>query len=379
MSRQQHADPTMGDISVCTYNILSPDLADPKMFYTAHNTWLDRDRRYDLIVHKLLLQTAALTVIALQEVPLSWVGRLTAFFDSNNYAFVVTNYGDKESGYMGVGIAFPRVYTLKDARIVVVADELNALHPPVKEQPPPARGSGWPPIDTLVAPLAKVVGGVVRYFQSFWATPPKTHAKEEQKIRERRNRLVMVCLDMGGQGNTEDHVVFATYHMPCMFFMPLVMTYHAMYSSAIVQNYARELRCPYIYMGDFNTKPNDHYFRALLGHPPLLPSNTPIPEVTIDMQSVVSIPVLGAEGEIPNVTCRVKTRSPRTGEMTEFAEMIDYILTSTTDQDRDFDAVDAEVVGLADMWNDQDSESLPNAREPSDHLVVRAVLRRRRH
>jgi len=38
------------------------------------------------------------SILCLQEVSLAWTGKLYSFFEANDYAFVVSNYGGRFNG-----------------------------------------------------------------------------------------------------------------------------------------------------------------------------------------------------------------------------------------------------------------------------------------
>ena len=58
-------------------------------------------------------------IIALQEIPLDWVGTFTLFFKERGYFLSSTCYGNTFNGFMGIALAFPEAeYRLADLSIV---------------------------------------------------------------------------------------------------------------------------------------------------------------------------------------------------------------------------------------------------------------------
>ena len=112
-----------GLVRVISYNVLSPELSDPASF--PENTLDECDGRKRLPRVLRLLEGAAASgaVIALQEVSQTWLGAIHAFFDARGYHYTHTLYGSPFSGYMGVGMAFPRaLYALETLEVCRIAD-----------------------------------------------------------------------------------------------------------------------------------------------------------------------------------------------------------------------------------------------------------------
>ena len=104
---------------------------------------------------------------------------------------------------------------------------------------------------------------VEAFQRSFWA--PFTRGLQQAGVLakpkedpwklalNRFNQMVTVKLSPKGAGGKGAFCV-GTYHMPCMFRSPSVMTIHCALSAQHIQRYARGM--PYVYCGDFNIKPD---------------------------------------------------------------------------------------------------------------------------
>ena len=113
-------------LRVVSYNVLSSSLSRFDYFTgVKEEKFCSPKYRYEGLIKKLSKETERdrKSIICLQEVSLSWTGKLHAFFNSNNYTFIVSNYGSRFNGFMGVGIAYPTdEYSLIDCQIVCLAD-----------------------------------------------------------------------------------------------------------------------------------------------------------------------------------------------------------------------------------------------------------------
>jgi hypothetical protein len=104
LSRGQHR--------IVSYNILSSELADPKLYGKCDPANLDAQVRIERIKAKLLDEMDGDAVIALQEISHLYANELHVFFRSHDYYMVTALYGNVWSGYMGVAIAVPSKYDL---------------------------------------------------------------------------------------------------------------------------------------------------------------------------------------------------------------------------------------------------------------------------
>ena len=79
---------------IASYNILTPPYASS---HVCEATFLSEAYRLELLKGKLNSEISLRSIICLQEVCLDWAGKLSAFFASAEYAFMVANYGSPGS------------------------------------------------------------------------------------------------------------------------------------------------------------------------------------------------------------------------------------------------------------------------------------------
>jgi mRNA deadenylase 3'-5' endonuclease subunit Ccr4 len=105
-------------VRVASYNVLSSHLASPSHFTTLNPNHLSANNRLPVILQKLDQEMQQKAILCLQEVSYSWAGALHTRCCNSGYHFVTGLYGNRKSGYMGVGIAFPQdKYKLMDVDI----------------------------------------------------------------------------------------------------------------------------------------------------------------------------------------------------------------------------------------------------------------------
>jgi mRNA deadenylase 3'-5' endonuclease subunit Ccr4 len=240
-----------------TYNILASKLANPRSYPTYDPQTLDKEARWELLVPKLEEEVAQGSILALQEVCMFYSGRLHAFFCEQDYHFVNVHYGNWRNNYMGVGIAFPRSkYALLDAKLERISDTMR----------------DWPRTDL---PLSTKMNqnlkswvdwfGLSGLFKTLALYPPKPPTNPWDESKRRYNQIVMCKLQArseDGEGLVGEPFYVATYHMPCAFWSPPVMTIHTALASQFVQRVAKNT--PAVLMGDFNFKPSSGQYELML-------------------------------------------------------------------------------------------------------------------
>ena len=149
---------------------------------------------------------------------------------------------------MGVGIAVPlSVYDIKDMEITRIADTKKLI----RQQP-----------SSLI----------VKFMKDFFINPfvnilrtlgiLKKVFKPWDDALKRFNQMICVRLSSkSSASNNSSNFVVGTYHMPCMFDYPAVMMTHCALSAQHIQRYAKS--DPFIFTGDFNTKPTDSMYELL--------------------------------------------------------------------------------------------------------------------
>jgi hypothetical protein len=246
-------------VPVVTYNILTPPYA---MSHDSNPVDLDPKTRLNKVLGKLaplvaehmeqkesdlwvqnldsdLTAASARSIICLQEVGESWVGPLHAFFQKNNYHFVTSLYGRKDSDYFGVAIAFPNEkYELVEAKVVKPADWKKWPAELMKKQFRPQALltlTGWKRLFTehfdLVLWALKwfficlfffwciwiyFVYLAVRYWKMDSVIVPWKYA------RDRQNAQILLRLKARDTASVEFAV--SNYHMPCTFWSPVSLS-----------------------------------------------------------------------------------------------------------------------------------------------------------
>jgi 2',5'-phosphodiesterase len=241
-------------VKVTTYNVLSSHLCEPEYFMACKPEFLDPKYRLKQLKLRLDKETTDGAIICLQEVSTLWAGALHAYFASKGYYFVNTAYGHRFNGYMGVGIAVPLSrYQIEDVDITRVADTKRGGPRPPKAPLPLQLIKSW-----LIEPIIKLLRAfnILRPVEeSAWAL---TGSRSNQMVCM---RLVDKVANQAANSSTSSFVV-GTYHMPCMFKLPGVMTIHTALSAQHIRRYAKG--SPVIFCGDFNIKPQDTMYKYLI-------------------------------------------------------------------------------------------------------------------
>jgi len=181
---------------------------------------------------------------------------------------------------------------------------------------------------------------------------------------QRFNILISVQLQDKISGNS---YVVSTYHMPCAFYAPMVMTLHADLAAQYVQRFAKSAgECPYVLAGDFNIKPYDSTYNLLTtgmmdyGHP-----NWPTPKHGTEWAPSAR-PMRSAYAESKNGEPDF-TNYSRVKEQEPFIDTLDYVFVSHH----------WEIEGVAPLPKRENAQGpFPNldVLEPSDHVLIAADL-----
>lgn len=380
-------------IRVVTYNVLSSALCSPGYFTNVLDPkFCDPTYRLNGLYGKLLGETQQHAIICLQEVSLAWTGKLHAFFEDRGYSFIVSNYGTKFTGYMGVGIAYPRAhYELQAADIVCVADSKPGGWKIPREKNP------WEEVDSVLAQkimlplwrggnaLGELLTSAVEKVRAL--IPPLRRAESPWELAKKRPNT-MVCLRLHPVNHAEDgEFVVATYHMPCQFWEPAAMTIHVALAFQLVAKLAEG--APYILAGDFNMKPHSPQYALvtkgrLLSHTvddpmdpevngkPTLPPGPLYPDDPFVYTSLAGGPVESAYAKAlgcePPFTNHAMTR----GSAKPFTQTLDYIFYHAGTK---FWLHPRWVLNVSDTCTGilgQGIRSLPSDTERSDHLLIAA-------
>jgi 2',5'-phosphodiesterase len=343
-------------IRIVSYNVLSNKLASPSHFSMLNPAHLDENYRLPLLLQKIeheLSQSSRRTIICLQEVSDEWAGALHVFFANRNYHLASGLYGKPFNGYMGVCLAWP---TDTMETVSVSLARLSDTRP-----------NGWPKEQTeptcFVAPLSSMMKSVKGLWNKWTGECDDPDPWEHSQSRF--NRVVAATLR---DKETGQAYVVATYHMPCAFWSPPIMTIHADMVTRHVQQIAVDQgNLPYVLAGDFNIKPTDAVYDLLTTM--ILNDTTdpfyPPAKGGVDWEPLLLEPMQSAyavkNGQEPDFTnyARVKEQEP-------FIDTLDYIFCS---KGWNVDSV------LELPHRDDFDGPIPNETEPSDHILIAADLK----
>lgn len=323
---------------VITYNLLSSSLSTRASYPWNDLLYLDADNRFELILRafedwikgsifrdgRQWEAGAPRPVFCLQEVSLEWASRLQIFFEGYNYRFYVTNYGIHPNGYMGVAIAVPSsakvlelVIDLPNSRL-----EWNGENKEAEKETSPALQS------------------ISRSSKALWNV-----------IKSKYNRYIALHLRLTEEAERE--VWVATYHMPCEFKRPSILTTMAILLFSELQSLAGGL--PLVVAGDFNISPDGETFRL-------------ITEAVTPITTAIGFEGAPRDWDIYPLPDRMSVVPPlpftsrvlsNVKVPTAFIGTLDYIFY----KGEDLHFTDLEEVRLSE-------EIMPNATHPSDHLPV---------
>jgi 2',5'-phosphodiesterase len=347
--------PLVMKVRVVSYNVLSSHLATPSSYPTYPVEHLEPSGRLKRILQKLedeMTDVQLPTIFCLQEVSYDWAGALHSFFANRKYHVVTGLYGKSFNGYMGIITAYP---TEPLETVYVDICRLSDTYSP--EWPKPVQESTF----------RKFSKGWLQYFgilpqekESHWS------------IAERRNNALLSIILKDRQSHQE--FVIGNYHMPCVYYDERVMILHSDLCLAQVQKVAAHSmeegsasilqRRPYILAGDFNIKPTDAAYRLLTtgnidpADPAFPTGSSWQPRQQEPVRSAYSVFQNGHEPDCTNYS--------RCGEAEDcFIDTLDYIFVAPMEH--------IKVTGVTLLPKREDiAGPLPNAEEPSDHLLIAA-------
>lgn len=221
--------------TVVSYNVLSPQLANPQFYPKCTPRALDATNRLALVEGQLRDWMERGHIICLQEVTRAWADRFTVVAEELGYACVHAEYGTPRNGYMGVFTAWARdQFELVNCNTDRLADSLQ-LCPLAPPQP-----SAWR-----------------RFMDWLWATPPPT--KDAATLTcQRYNRALTTRFKIRA---CQCQFGVVNYHMPCQFDDQEFMAAHV--GMLLRASRAHFLDCRYVVAGDFNIRPGTLAYEAL--------------------------------------------------------------------------------------------------------------------
>lgn len=361
--------------------------------------------RYEKLLNKLRVECDRDAVVCLQEVSLKWTGGLHAFFHERDYTMVISNYGKPFNGYMGVAVAFPKTrFALADAQLICVAD---------------TKTGGWgarperqfrnyevenntqlmKQVVSKVKLIARTIGGLFKLvMRPFWQAPVvvrEVQPREAQPWDTARSRMnTMVCLRLrptGGDVKLQKDFLVATYHMPCIFMEPSVMSIHTALCFQKLQALS-EGKYPYILAGDFNFKPKSPQYAFVTTG--MLPTRVddPADPVVHGKETMPAEPAYKDDpfkfhlvrGPLQSAYAKVNGGEPlftnyaRTDNaVTTFSSTLDYLFYGNGEK---FKGETVKLMPVSVVEVDETCKnilaegllSLPSNDEPSDHLLIGA-------
>ena len=398
-------------IRIISYNVLSPELSEPETFPENTAEECDGERRLPRILEMIEIEIKNSSIISLQEVSISWLGALHELFDRHNYHYTHTLYGGWYSGYMGVGVAFPRsLYSLSKFEISKISD--TKKWPRLSEKKSSGSGGGTTTIMDFESVLARSWNYSTTYVRNVFdplfllgslafgsssststsssssskggtakqdskATTTLTPDEQQEKnaietfyqSKRRSNQAILLRLQRKSDGTI---FCVANYHNPCAIHLRPIITFHAAMYVQKAQQFAESY--PLIVCGDFNMTPDSGGYQLVTtaqldtSHPeyPLLPDLDPWRPTLRAMSSAYWVSN-GQEPETTNKAVRLIGSWGGT-EPNAFSGTLDYIFF---DSKRGLSVVDTLSLPSKE---DQTPISWPTLSIPSDHLMIGATF-----
>ncbi|CAF3979604.1 unnamed protein product [Adineta steineri] len=321
-------------VRIVSYNIFAPVYADrPDHYFKCKPEFLKSDYRWNLIrCHlKKEIDDHENTIICLQEVSLWFLPKLELFFRQLNYIFFHNLFGQQRNDYLsGVGIAIPISMQLSSISIIKISDHIRSMTQPREKNTNSS---------TLESDLNQPISDS---WEIAMSTPH-----------------VFICLQIIIDNKP---LYIGTYHMPCFYKEPNVMAIHASVMKDLMFQLTNGEK--FILAGDFNIKPQDTSYQALIGKDCVdfnLPqSNTYQITYQCNTKQILKSAYLEKNGIEPKYT----DFSHKKGS-TRFCETLDYIFFNG----------DLTVEQVLELPDDPTCESYPDETHPSDHLMIAATFR----
>lgn len=337
--------------SFVTYNVLSNHLIHAGFRKRCPAADLESDVRLARVKGKLEDAVSRRAMIGLQEVSSDWAGEFHVFFARQGYHVVFAPYGEKFNGRMGVLFAYPA------ERFVAKAIHLHHVGDSLPETPSLA-----PKTPRHLSPhgilsefgMAEILGihKDALDLKSRYAPHGETvevlnpRQNREWGLAGRRQNVAVLARLQPTNGDSRAFCV-GVYHMPCLYGSTehrQTQNIHVLALRNALAGLAENPGEPSILLGDFNIKPGESGYDLLTGSPL---GHEHAPDNDQYRRIYSSLPLTSAyaafHGEEP------------------YARQLDYIWISKGCRVLDCPKLDANV-------------SRPSAIEPSDHLLVEAVV-----
>lgn len=221
-------------LNLTTYNVLANSMADKRFFTVDDESVLNLEQRMPKILKELGECFAREDVLCLQEVDiaLAAAGLHQAFIENNYYALSAHYSTMPGRDYFGNIIAFPtKKYKLVTFGHVKIGDHLT---------------------------IPKDYSNPITPHPFADGNPRTVNCDVYQEAAKRDSVLLYAILE---DKKSAKRFVVNTYHMPCAFWWPAVMTLHA---EALLRK-VKELSggLPYILAGDFNIMPHTTLYKFI--------------------------------------------------------------------------------------------------------------------
>lgn len=305
---------------VVQYNILSTDLATKFYYINTDTKYLQPEARWLLLKEKLLIEIENNSIFCLQEVSLLWLEKLLPFFQNFNYSCQYNNYDWKDTGFMGIMIAYPNQYKLEAVKIMNIGNQIETRIRRISEE--------------LIL---------------------------DDWVKAIRKRNMLLCLRLCDIKNDKSFCI-GTYHMPPEYKNKDVATLHLVMCNQLMNKFAGNYK--YILAGDFNFSPNSILYNLITkGGNGQVEKSLNYDTSSFSLKILPLTSVYGGAvspsltGDEPAFTNYVHLDKP-------FSGCLDYIFVS---RGWKINNVKKLPINLPDI-------PYPNGDEPSDHLMIAAEL-----
>ena len=331
--------------TVHSYNLLSSHLSEADYFLHCQPKNCLPEIRFPRILEILQNSIKQNAILALQEVSRDWAGDLHVFFAEHDYTMIDSLYGGRKNGYMGVAIAYPRQhYTLNGCEISRIADRLSRPRLEAGALQPAGPLTGW-----------------FGWMKSFFVSEPTAKWEAPNDPWEiscgRYNTAIWTLFQAK---ETQEEFAVATYHMPCAFWCPPVMTIHMLEVIRHCQALSAGKRL--VVAGDFNVMPSSSQYRMVTTGIANPEDKADVPPPNGQWSAVLAQPMNSAyaavHGEEPSFTNRAGVES-------QFTETLDYLFYSHES---------LRALSTVDLPTVEETPFMPNDTQPSDHLLVGATF-----
>lgn len=324
--------PGGASVIVYSYNLLTHTFANSSSYPETSEEYLEPAHRHAKVIEKLNaaiayhscdLRIPQYPIFCFQECDYAWIDALQPYFSSLNYQFISSPY---QYGSFGVAIAYPYTYLSTKCLIATPQHRLKM---------------NWKVRNTWSGLLAK------------------------QNVR--------IALRLSPRKHPHQVFWVYTYHMPNLYTDPLAQ--YAMTVMVKRDILSTSVNEPIIIAGDFNILPDKDAFK-LLTDPTHVPSESkclPLTGQPGDYPSDFMLEELPCLKVVESPIYTIWTRIERTDRVTEsspdeFKGVLDYIFYLNPNNSNS--SSKSITLGVQDV----SSKLMPNKEEPSDHLMIGAIV-----